>query len=81
MKTKDYEARATQDVTIGELPKQDNPNNSDLLVIQGSSLTEATSIQQLRDKILGGGISASKGLGETEYSIFPLQDETLLKYD
>jgi hypothetical protein len=64
MKTKNYEARATQDITIGELPKQDNPNNSDLLVIQGSSLTEATSIQQLRNKILGGSDASTTNLGE-----------------
>jgi hypothetical protein len=64
MKKRDIEARATQDITISELPKQDNPNNSDLLVIQGSSLTEATSIQQLRDKILSGSDSSTTNLGE-----------------
>jgi hypothetical protein len=75
MKTKDYEARAMQDVTIGELPKQDNPNNSDLLVIQGASLTEATSIQQLKTKILSGGVgSGGDTIGVYRFSATLIED-------
>jgi len=77
MKTKDYEARATQDITIGELPKQDNPNNSDLLVIQGSSLTEATTIQQLRGKILYGGVgSGGDTIGVYRFSATLIEDSS-----
>ena len=75
MKTKNYEARAIQDVTIGELPKQDNPNNSDLVVIQGASLTEATSIQQLKTKILSGGVgSGGDTIGVYRFSATLIED-------
>ena len=81
MKTKNINTRAAQDITIGELPKQDNPNNSDLVVIQGSSLTEATTIQQLRNKILSGGDSVDGGLGTYLFSPVPVTDTSYLLMD
>ena len=82
MKINKYDARASQDITIDELPKQDNPNNSDLVIVQSSSLTEATSIQQLRNKILSGsGGTISEDLGIYIYSATKINNNNYLLMD
>jgi hypothetical protein len=75
------QSRADTDITINELPKADVLNNSDLMVVQGVSFTEATSIQNLRTKILGGADSVTSGLGSLVFSPTVNLDPNYVKMD